>query len=241
MTGCSQQGSNDPSYFQTYLVHPMESLIQLLAKIGGGNFGVAIILITIIIRLVLMPLMLKQYKNQQIMKEKMAILKPEMDSIQAKLKATKDPKEQKDLQQEMMKLYQKHNVNPLSMGCLPLIIQMPILMALYYAISHSTEIGLHSFLWFSLGQSDLLMTLIAGVIYFLQFKVSQSNLTIEQQKQMRFMGLLSPIMIVVISFNAPAALPLYWCVGGLFLIGQTMLGQRLYKKKETAQEDLQLN
>lgn len=241
MTGCSQHDSTDPSLFQLYLVNPMENFIYFLAEVDGGSFGVAIILITIIIRLVLMPLMLKQYKSQQLMKVKMANLKPEMDSIQEKLKNTKDAKEQKVLQLEMMNLYRKHNVNPLSMGCLPLIIQMPILMALYYAISHSTEIATHSFLWFNLGQPDVFITLIAGLIYYLQFKVSQINLSMEQQKQMRIMGMLSPIMIMVFSFTAPAALPLYWCVGGLFLICQTLLGQRLYKQEESTLNNAQLD
>ena len=137
-------------------------------------------------------------------------IKPELTEIQAKLKSTKDQKEQQKLQQEMFGLYKKHGVNPLAMGCLPMLIQMPILMGLYYAISNSTEIASHSFLWFNLGHSDIWITLIAGVVYYLQFKVSQSNLTTDQQKQMKMMGLLSPIMIVMFSLNAPSA---YLCIG----------------------------
>ncbi|MCH1625606.1 membrane protein insertase YidC [Ferdinandcohnia quinoae] len=216
--------------FHKYLVEPMNFLIHSFAELTNGNFGLAIILLTLLIRLVLLPFMLKQYKTQQGFKEKMAVIKPEMDEIQKKLKATKDPAEQKKLQTEMMGIYRKHNVNPLaSMGCLPLLIQMPILMGLYYAIRGSHEIASHNFLWFNLGSPDIIMTLLAGVIYFLQFKVSQLSMTPEQQKQMKFMGLISPIMIMFVSFSAPAALPLYWSASGLFLMGQTFLGQRLYK------------
>ena len=175
-----------------------------------------------------MPLMLRQYKNQQNMKEKMEFLKPEMDQIQKKIKSTKDSAEQKKLQQEMMGLYQKHGVNPLSVGCLPMLIQMPILMGLYYAIKSSSEIASHSFLWFNLGHSDIWITAAAGLIYYLQFKVSQSNMTLEQQKQMKFMGLISPIMIVMFSLNAPSALPLYWTVGGILLIAQNLLARKMY-------------
>lgn len=176
-----------------------------------------------------MPLMLKQYNNQQQMKEKIELLKPEMDAIQKKIKETKDTKEQQKLQQEMMTLYQKHGVNPLNMGCLPILIQMPILTGLYYAISGSKEIATHSFLWFNLGHPDLLITAAAGIVYYLQFKVSQANLPSQQQQQMKYMGLLSPAMIVIFSLNAPAALPLYWTVGGAFLILQNLISKKIYK------------
>lgn len=232
LSGCSAASAQDNnSLFHQVLVLPFASGIQGLANLFQGSYGLAIIFITLIIRLVLMPLMLRQYKSQQVMKEKMESLKPELSEIQEKIKVTKDKLEQQKLQQEMFGLYKKHGVNPLGMGCLPLIIQMPILMGLYYAISGSKEIANHSFLWFNLGHSDIWITLLAGVIYYYQFKVSQSSMTTEQQQQMKMMGLLSPIMIVFMSLNAPAALPLYWTVGGLFLILQTILGRRMYQPK----------
>jgi YidC/Oxa1 family membrane protein insertase len=233
LTGC-QALTSEGSFFQSTFINPFTWLIHVFAGLTGGSFGLAIILITLLIRLVLLPLMLKQYKNQQNMKEKMEILKPEMDEIQKKLKEIKDPAEQRKLQQEMMGLYQKHGVNPLSVGCLPMLIQMPILMGLYYAISGSTEIASHSFLWFNLGQSDMWITAAAGLIYFLQFKVTMLNMSEEQKKQMKFMGLLSPIMIVMFSLSAPSALPLYWTVGGIFLIVQTLLSRKIYGVKKTS-------
>jgi YidC/Oxa1 family membrane protein insertase len=236
LSGCSTNPNGDPSLFQKWLVAPFESAIHFTAGLFNGNFGIAIILITLVVRFALLPLMLKQYKNQAEMKVKMDLLKPEMDDIQKRLKSEKDPEKQKEIQKEMFGLYQKHGVNPLAMGCLPVLIQMPILMAFYYAIRGSEEIASHSFLWFSLGQPDVVITLIAGLVYYLQFKVSQSNMPAAQQQQMKIMGLLSPIMIVVFSFQAPAALPLYWTIGGSFLIVQTILGKKLYpqpKPKET--------
>lgn len=233
LSGCTNKSTNEPGLFHTYLVNPIGDFIHFLGEGSNGNYGLAIILITLIIRLVLMPLMLNQYKKQQAMKEKMEILKPEMEAIQKKMKETKDQKIQQELQKELFGLYQKYNVNPFAVGCLPLLLQMPILMGLYYAIRSSADIATHSFLWFNLGSPDLIVTFFAGLIYYLQFKVSQSSLSSDQQKQMAIMGWLSPVMIVIVSFNAPAALPLYWCIGGLFLIGQTLLGQRLYKKKDS--------
>lgn len=231
LAGCQTQG-NDGGFFNTVFVNPFAVSIHYVGMFFNDNFGIAIIIITLAIRLLLMPLMMKQYKNQQMMKEKMDKLKPEMEDIQKKLKTTKNQKEQQKLQQEMMGLYQKHGVNPLNIGCLPMLIQMPILMGFYYAIRGSEEIATHSFLWFNLGHSDIWITALAGIVYYLQFKVSQASMPAAAQKQMKFMGLLSPIMIVIISLNAPAALPLYWTVGGIFLMFQTWLGRKLYQQNK---------
>lgn len=218
---------------QQYFVDPFTTLIHVFAQYMNGNFGLSIILITLLIRMALVPLMLRQYKNQQIMKEKMELLKPEMNEVQEKLKTEQDPEKKQVLQKELFGLYKKHGVNPITgMGCLPLLIQMPILMAFYFAIRGSEEIGTHSFLWFSLGSPDIWLIMIAGIIYYFQSKVTQSSLPLEQQKQMKFMVYLSPIMIILISLNAPAALPLYWSVGGLFLIAQIRLAQKLYNKED---------
>ena len=229
LSACSTQTGANSGFFHHYFVEPFTSLILGTAHFFNDNYGIAIILVTLLVRIILLPLMLKQYKTQANMKEKMDLLKPEMDEIQKKLKTVKDPTKQKELQKEMMGLYQKHGVNPLNMGCLPLLIQMPILMAFYYAIRDSHEIATHTFLWFNLGQPDIWLTALAGIVYFFQFKISQSSMPVQQQQQMKYMGLLSPVMIVFISLSAPAALPLYWVVGGTFLIFQTYLGRKLYQ------------
>ncbi|KQL53844.1 OxaA precursor [Heyndrickxia shackletonii] len=241
LSACSSSANakapKQTGFFHTYFVEPFAQVIHFTAHLFSGNYGIAIILITILIRLILMPLMLNTYKKQQVMKEKMDVLKPEMTKIQAKIKQAKTKEEQAKLQQEMMGLYQKHGVNPLNMGCLPLIIQMPILMGFYYAIRSSSEIAGSSFLWFNLGHRDIPMALIAGVIYFFQSKVSMIGMTPEQEKQMKIMALISPIMILFVSFNAPAALPLYWAVGGAFLIGQTYLSKKLYTSQKEKEKE----
>lgn len=227
LSACSIQNENSESVNQSWFVKIFENFIQLLAQVFNGSYGLAIIAITIITRSALLPLTLKQLKSQQIMKEKMDLLKPELDELQKKLKETKDPQKQQQLQMEMLNLYKKHNVNPLSFGCLPILIQMPILMGIYYGIRGSKEIASHSFLWFNLGEPDLILTVIAGIVYYVQYLVSMSNIPKEQEKQMKWMGLLSPLMIVFISLSAPAALPLYWVVGGSFLIIQTIIRQKM--------------
>lgn len=119
-----------------------------------------------------------------------------------------------------------------------MLVQFPIMIGLYYAISHSSEISSHSFLWFDLGSSNVLMALIAGSIYFVQFIISQklnNSPTPRDQRlnpSLNMIGLLSPIMMIIFSLNIPAALPLYWTIGGLFMIGQTIVFQRFLKSTD---------
>lgn len=229
LTGCASV-ENETGFFYNLFVRPFAFGIYEIGTFFNGNFGLSIIIITLMIRLILMPSMLKTYRNQQLMKEKMEGLKPEMEEIQKRLKATESKEEQMKIQQEMMGLYKKHGVNPLNMGCLPLLVQMPILMGLYFAISYSEEIATHSFMWFNLGTPDIFMMLIAGAVYFVQGFVTLNNLPEAQKKQMKIITFISPVMIMFISFSAPAALPLYWTVGGMFLIIQTLIGQKYYRK-----------
>lgn len=232
LTGCSSKGSSSGGggFFHHTFIEPFIQLIHATADLFGGSYGIAIIVITLFIRLILSPLMLRQYRNQNDMKEKMDKIKPRMTEIQKKIKATKDQTKQRELQQEMMALYRENGVNPLNMGCLPLVIQMPILMAFYYAIRGNQAIASHNFLWFSLGQPDIVLTILAGAVYFFQFRVQQSFMPSDQAGQMKWMGLMSPVMIMFVSFRAPAALPLYWSVGGLFLILQTVYAQKVILK-----------
>ncbi|HZG72001.1 MAG TPA: membrane protein insertase YidC [Chondromyces sp.] len=233
LSGC-QSAQQEGAFFHDYLVDPFVQLIHALGMITG-SYGVAIILITLAVRLILLPLMLNSMKKQQVMREKMEVVKPEMEKIQKRLKEAKNPEEQRKVQQEMMALYQQHNINPLAMGCLPMLLQIPIWMGLYYAILNSDDIKHADFLWYKLGQPDIAMALIAGLMYYFQFKVSLANMPQEQQQQMKIMGLLSPVMILFFSFTTPAALPLYWAVSGLFLIGQTWLSQKIFKTKKTSE------
>ena len=238
LSGCAGVENKEGKFYE-FLVQPMEWLLHFFSGKFGGSYGLAIILITVLIRLVLMPLMLKNYKSQQEMKIKMDALRPEMEDIQKRLKEAKESEnkeEQMKLQQEMMGLYSKHGVNPLNMGCLPLLLQMPIIMGLYFAILYSPEVKETKFLWFNLGEPDMIMMLVAGAVYFVQARVSLWTMPDQQKQQMKMFIYLSPVMIMFISFKAVAALPLYWAVGGILLIFQTYLGRKLYYKEVVPQE-----
>ena len=164
----------------------------------------------------------------------MKIFKPEMEAFQKKVKVATTQEEKMEAQQEMMGLYKKHGINPLNMGCLPILLQMPVIMALFFALKYPSQGGIMEypdFLWMNLTESNIIMTIIAGLVYLVQAYVSMQFVSEEQQKQMKLFMYISPLMIVWISFISPAALPLYWAVGGLFLIFQTWAGNTFWKKK----------
>ncbi|KQY94886.1 OxaA precursor [Paenibacillus sp. Root52] len=232
LAGCSNNvseiNSTTPGFFNHYIVFPLSYLIQHIATIFNGSYGVAIIAITLIIRLALLPLMMRQAKSQQGTRVIMNAMKPELDAIKKKYEGKNDAADRQKLSQETMELYKKHKVNPLNIGCLPLLIQLPILSGIYTAIRLTPELSSHSFLWFKLGAPDYVLAVVVAVIYLIQAKVSQANMAPEQRKQFAIMGYLSPVMMAFFSLSAPAAMPLYWTIGGSFLVLQTLLFRKLY-------------
>ncbi len=229
LAGCSGDFSpiNESStgFFNQLIVYPFSQLITWVAVIFQGSYGMSIVALTITLRLMILPFTAYQMKQGTFGKEKMAVMKPEMDAIQKAYEKEKSIEKQMAMQQELSALYKKYNYHPLRVtaGCIPMLLQMPVLIGFYYAIRRTPEIANQSFLWFDLGGFDFGLLLIAVLIYFIQSRVSLIGLKNSERKQAAFMGLASPIMIGAISFTMPAALPLYWSVGGLFMIAQTVM------------------
>ena len=208
-----------------------------------GAYGVAIIVLTIVIRLVLAPLQQFQLVTQRKTMVEQRKLAPQVADLRKKYK--KDPTK---LNAEMMKLYQEHGVNPLGglVGCLPLIVQLPILTALYYVFQGFAKAGHppQPFLWISnLNDNPNHHLLFAGlpipVIAFLIFPLLAALTTLIQsrmlqmppplnpteqelqtQQMQRTMVWLSPLMIGYFALNVPAGLGLYWFVGNCVSIIQ---------------------
>ena len=221
LSGCTQVNeeitAESTGIWNQYFVYPLSWLIKNVAEFLGENYGLSIIIVTLLIRLVLLPLMIKQTKSSKAMQA----IQPEMKALREKY-SSKDQATQQKLQQETMQLFQKHGVNPLA-GCFPLIIQMPILIGFYHAIMRTSEIANHNFLWFDLGDSDpyFILPLVAGVTTFIQQKITMIGM--DNNPQMAMMLWLMPIMIVIFAISFPAALSLYWVVGNIFMIVQTFL------------------
>lgn len=215
LTGCGsmspQSNPIDPNngIWDRYFVYPLSTLLNWFADILWGEYGLSILVVTIIIRFLVLPLTLKQYRSSKAMQA----LQPELKKIKDKHKD--DPKKQ---QEETMKLFQKHNVNPLA-GCFPLLVQMPILIALYNAIMRNGEISSHSFLWMQLGTPDpyYILPAIAALTTFIQQKMMSAQMTAQMQSLM----IIFPILIFVMSMNFASALPLYWIYSNIFTIVQS--------------------
>lgn len=223
LSGCTEINvpitSESEGIWNSYFVYPLSWLIVKVASFMSApawNFGLSIIFVTLVIRILLLPLMVKQMRSSRAMQE----IQPQMQALKEKY-SSKDQKTQQKLQQETMLLLQKNNVNPMG-GCLPILIQMPILMAFYHAIMRTEEIRNHTFLWFDLGMRDpyFILPVIAAVATFVQQKIVMKGQM--DNPQMKIMLYLMPIMILVFAVTLPSALSLYWVVGNIFSIVQSI-------------------
>lgn len=192
-----------------------------------GSYGVAIILFTIIIYMLFFPL---KWRSSKAMKRAQKHA-PRMKELQEKIKGLKqnDPK-LKELQMEQLRLMKE--ANPLG-GCLPLLIQMPFLIALYIAITISIDFRQSSFLWIQdLSAGDpthLLPILMAGSMLVLQLITPAPSADPLQRKMM---AIIMPLMMLYILWSAPAGLLVYWLVGNLVGFGQQIVINRLLKSED---------
>ncbi len=187
---------------------------DVLSTAGIESYGVAIIVLTIIIKTIFYPLTVKQVKSMKGMQE----LQPKMKALQEKFKS--DPKR---LQQEMGKLYKEAGVNPMA-GCLPLLAQMPFLMAMFYALQRIDYGGDPSFLWIAnLSNPDpmYILPILSAISTFIVQRQSTANSgSAQTQMQMKIMAVVMPLFIGWISLNFAAGLVIYWIVNNLMQILQ---------------------
>jgi YidC/Oxa1 family membrane protein insertase len=186
------------------------------------NYGLAIILLTILIKILFWPLTHKSYVSMQAMKK----LQPKMAKIREKYK---DDKEK--MNQEIMQMYRTHKVNPMG-GCLPMLLQIPVFFALYRVLYSSIAMRHAPFLWWinDLSAPDRLyvgftipylgglpvLTLLMGISMFVQQKMTPTSADPRQEKMM----LMMPVVFTVFFVNFPSGLVLYWLVNNILSIGQ---------------------
>lgn len=178
------------------------------------SYGLAIIALTVAIKLILLPLTIKQTKSMKKMQE----IAPLQKKLQEKYKNNKEK-----LNKEITELYRKHQVNPLS-GCLPLLVQLPFLIGLFRLL-HEFNFGDEAnFLWIShLGEPDgtFIIPILAALTTFLSTKLtSGSAQAAQQQKTMMYM---MPLLIGFMSTRFPSGLALYWVVSNIVQIAQQLI------------------
>ena len=225
--------------YNLILYQPLFNVLILFYQyLPGKDFGAAVILLTVLIRLVLYPLMTKSIKSQKALAE----LQPKIQEIQQKFKNDKQGQAK-----EIMALYRKEKINPLS-GFLPLLIQLPILFALYQVFWKGFQVGemerLYSFVprletidptffgILNLAQPSIILAVLAGIAQFFQTRImmpraqkikdgdKMGQFSNMMQKQMLYFF---PIFTVFILFKLPSAIGLYWVATSLFSIGQQYL------------------
>lgn len=209
-----------------------------------GDWGLAIIIVTVIFRVLISPLMHKQTKSSHQMQK----VQPLMQEIQKKY--ADDPQRQ---QEEMQKLYAEAKFNPLA-GCLPMVLQMPIFIALYQVLSEmgSRELGAYSFYniipslitnpstAFAEGFGTFVPYLVLMIIFagatFLPMILMQRGNNNPQRKQTLIMSGVMSIFMLWISWNAPAGVLLFWGTSSLIGIAQQQISLRIMKRKDSEQE-----
>lgn len=215
-----------------YLVEPMGNLIKFFAENQGLGFGLAIIVVTLIVRFLIMPLGIYQSWKSTYQSEKMNYLKPILGPIQERMKNASSQEEQLAAQQEFFAAQKQYGVSMFGgMGCLPLLIQMPFFTALFYAARYTPGISEATFLGIDLGSPSIILTAVAGVLYYFQSLLMQVGMDEEQKKQMRTVAIMNPLMIVMFSWSSPAGVTLYWVVGGLIGLIQQALTNFILKPR----------
>ena len=223
------------SVWTTIFVKP---LAWLIVKIGLllKNYGLSIILITLLIRLIMYPMT----KKTAMQSENMKVAQKDLANLEKKYQGKQDQQSMMQKSQEMMLIYKKYNINPIS-GCLFALIQIPLFFAFYEAMNRLPAIFEENFIGFQLGTSPLtalqngkyyyliFVVLVAAATYF-SFKMnSGASMSGEQAKQMQMMSKISVVMITIASITMSVGIELYWIFNSGFTILQNILVKR--KKK----------
>lgn len=212
VTYTTEDMKSSGSFWQRNVVYYFSLALDTFAHWFNGAYGLAVLVMVIIVRTLILPLSIKQVRSSKAMQA----IQPELAKIKQKYKD--NPEKQ---QQETMRLFQENKVNPMA-GCLPLIVQMPVFIALYNSIIHNKYLYEHSFLWLQLGKPDhtFILPLLAAATTFLQTRMMMKMNPSPQQGAMQFMMFVYPVLIFFMSYQFPSALPLYWFLSNLYTIVQ---------------------
>lgn len=207
-----------------FIAQPLSLLLKFIYEMIG-NYGISIIVFTIVVKLLLVPLTIKQTKSMKSMQE----IQPKIKEIQAKYK-----NDQEKMNQKMMELYKEHNINPFG-GCLPLLIQFPIIIGLFTVLRNPMNYGFAQevvetgFLWMSsLSLPDpWILPLLAGVSTYLT-SATMTTAGGKQDPTQNMMKYFFPVMMIWMSRTLPSGVTLYWVVSSMFQVVQQILINKPY-------------
>ena len=232
--------SGDEGLWTTLFV---KTLAWVITKIGMimKNYGWAIIIVTLLIRLVLYPLT----KKTAMQSENLNLAKSKLDKLEAKYRNRNDQQSQMLKTQEMMAIYKQYNINPMS-GCLFALIQIPLFFAFYEALYRLPVVLEENFYGINLGITPLtalqngqfhylIFSIIVIIATYFSFKLnSTTNPSGDQAKQMKMMMNISIVMISIASFTISTGIALYWIVNSSFTIVQNLIVKRRKKNENIA-------
>lgn len=215
-----------------WMTELLKWLHGLTSLVGIANYGVAIILLTILIKTLIFPLTWKQMKSMR----KTVDIQPKVKELQKKYKS--DPQK---LNAETMALYKEHNVNPAG-GCLPIVIQLPIFWALYSTLfnfgNYIADPSQANFLWFNLTMKDpyYILAILSAATTFLQTKLtSASNPASATDPTQKTMLYIMPVFMGYISSTVPSGLALYWVTMNIVsVLQQLYINRRLEREQVKA-------
>jgi len=216
----------------------VKPLAFLIVKVGSlvNNYGLAVIILTILLKSVMIPITKKTLMQTENMKK----AKPELDKLEKKYKGRTDQESMMQKSQEMMMIYKKYNINPLS-SCLITFIQIPLFLAIYEALNRLPAIFEETFLGFQLGTSPLTAMKNGNFLYLIfvvlvilttvySFKCNQTaSMNSDQEKQMKTMMNVSTIFIGIASFTMSTGIEIYWIVSSGFTVIQNLIVKRRKK------------
>ena len=236
LTGCVQvdKATGQPTGFIWNTIGaPMAEAIKYFANDQGLGFGVGIIIVTIIVRLIILPLGIYQSWKATLHSEKMNALKDVLEPHQTRLKEATTQEEKLEAQQALFAAQKEHGISMFGgVGCFPLLIQMPFFSAIYFAAQHTEGVSEASFLGIALGSPSWILIACAGVLYYVQSLLSLHGVEDEtQREQLKKMIYMSPMMIVMFSIFSPASVTLYWVVGGFMMILQQFIVNYIIRPK----------
>ncbi|MCC7202101.1 MAG: membrane protein insertase YidC [Nitrospirae bacterium] len=204
----------------SWLAKGLFYVLQIFHKYSG-NYGISIIVLTAVIKIIFVPL---TYKSMKSMKD-MQKLQPELQKLQKKYKD-----DRAELNKAMMEMYKTHKVNPLG-GCLPMLLQLPVFIGLYNLLASSIELRQSPlFLWvkdLSLKDPYYVLPIIMGISMLLQQKMSPTTVDPTQAKIM----LIMPVIFTFFFLNFPSGLVLYWLVNNLLTVGQQVIQNKYFSGK----------
>lgn len=221
--------------------HPLQNIMLHVSNLLGGTNGAgwAIIIITFVIQLIVLPLRLSSQSKMIKQQEKTKRLQPQLSLIQAAMK--KNSNKQMQLSQLQMKIYKDNNMSMIGgMGCLPLLIQLPIMIGIYQAVAYSKTLASSSFMGISLSKPSIVFAVVAAILYLIQGYLSLIGISEQQKQTMLITVIASPLMTLVFSIMYSGALGLYFLVGGIVIVIQQLIATFILMPKVRADVDKEL-